>query len=314
MQEELLHFDVSSPFELTQALRLAPKQKDATRFAELRLYGPDILARQFEVPRASLSALGNVLRLECAEILSIGPKEIELDYSVLHTSAENVKGLFIAVSQRLLREYLSCFDNSNIMPVSMTAQIIARLADFLRTRNIKSSNFCVLDLFKSNTINLSVFIDGHCELIRAIRYDTEAQAEQEIINSLRYVCSRSSSKQLREIYFSGDLSDREEFISRLREKIEVNPKADSASSASYPNTLLNLSLVKKYSISLPLRNRILQMEKLALAICIIVCLFLGLEIMKKSMSINKLRSSLNLSSYKYALGLEEKIKTLRNEK
>ncbi len=316
MHEQLLHFEVVSPLDLTDGLRLVPAaQGGVTRFAELRLYGADILVRQFELPRSSLSALGNVLRLECAEVLSTEPDEIELDYCVLQTQAENIKGLYIAISRRILREYLSSFDGSDIIPAKMTGQIISRATDYLRAHKIQSSSFCLLDFFKTNLVNLTVFIDGRCELLRVINYDTENEAEQKINDSIRYIFGRSSSKKLYQVYISGDVSGREGFISRLREKIGVDTEADDSAerglNAFYMNAFLKLNLLKKHYVGLTLRNRILQAEKFTLAICIVIGLFLGAQILKKGILINKLKSSFSQTDYKRALSLAEKIRALR---
>ena len=314
MQEQLLHFDISSPFDLKQA-----KEKDATRFAELRLYGPNILARQFSVPSStSVAALGNILKLESAEVLSLEPDKVELDYCISHRLEGNTKGLFIALSGTLLQEYMRSFNKTDIIPVKMTAQVIARLSEFLSTHKIKTGNFCLLDLFKADIINMSVFIDGRCEFIRAIHYDTESYAEQEIINSLRYTCSRSSSKQLCELHFSGDLTDREDFISGLREKIELSPKSDkpaeNALSPNYQDLFLDLNLLKKHSVSLPIHNKIVKAQKLLLAGLLAICLLLALASASKKSKINKLSSSFKMSNYNYALSLQQKIKALGNER
>jgi len=317
MQAKLLNFEIVSPLDLTEILRSVPTaQCGVTRFAELRLYGADILVRQFELPRSSLSALRNVLRLECAEVLSMRPDEIELDYCVLHTTVENVKGLLIAISRRILREYLSSFNGSDIIPAKMTGQIISRTTDYLRANKIQSSSFCLLDFFKTQIVNLSVFIDGRCELLRAINYDTENEAEQKINDSIRYIFGRSFNKQLYKVYFYGDISGRDGFIARLREKIGVDAEPDEsaghahAQNASYMNAFLKLNLLKKYYVGLTLRNRILQAEKFTLAICIVICLFLGVQIFKKGMLIRKLKSSFSQADYKRALSLKEKINAL----
>jgi len=317
MQEKLIIFDVASPLELEKALDQAPqKQNDEIRFAELRLFGPQVLVRNFELPPASNAAIRNILKLECAELLSLEQNEIELDYQITHVIEGQARGTYVAVPRKILKEYLACFDKSDMIPVKITAQIISRSMDFLKNGGTKSRDFCLLDLFKNNIVNLSVFLDGRLELSRPIYYDSQSQAEQEIIHSLRYTHARSSSKQISEIHFSGDLAERQGLISSIKEKVEVGQEKvnEIPGDSDQEDLFLDLNLMKRQGMTLSLRNNVLQAQRLAIAVLSAACLFLAVISVSNGIKIRKLRASFSASNYKYAQSLQEKINSLRHEK
>lgn len=319
MTDKVFNFGVSSPQELQKQLEgvLGENKKTESGFAEINLYGPGVLVRQFDLTGISPRELKSALKLEATEILSLLPEEIELDYQTFSEQQDGIKGFFVAIPKKALREYLSCFDQAKIMPVKMTADIIAAVGNFLLQHQDEKKNFCLLSFSKVNIINLAVFINGQCKLLREVHYEQPSDAEEEVINSLKYVCGRSFNKQLNKVYFSGELSGREALVARLREKIDVDPlsgdsaaSADVASAAAGPEVFLQINLLKRYALSLPLRNRILQISNIAIGICLLSCFLLALSIIKKNLLVGDLRSSFSSAEYDYAVGLQQKVKAL----
>ena len=321
VKEGLVAFEVSSPEELRAALdSFSEKRSSQTRFAELRIYGSGILVRQFELPNVSLGELKNALKLEATEIFSLPPQDIELDYKIFSSSEHKIKGMFLAIPNKLLQEYLSCFDATDIIPVKMTANIIAVAGDFLLNNRTARKSFCLVDFSKTNIINMTVFINGQCELLREIYYDGIDDAEEKVINSLKYIYGKSASKRLNKIYYSGDLFDKDALVLRLQEKIDVEPESGNATDRDImPSTpksdiFFKINLFKKYVPSLPMRNGILRTERVALTIFLLFFLILGAKTLREGLSIRHLRSSFSRTDYDYARSLQEKVNLLSHGK
>jgi len=141
----LFSFKIKSPQELKS--NLVHVNSDLNKnltFAELSIYGPGILVRQFELPHLKLSEISDALRLEASEVFSIPHKEISLSYQIMGDFTEKIKGIYVALPKKTVKEYLSCFEAVKIIPIKLTAEIIKLTSSFLYENNSLKSNFCIL--------------------------------------------------------------------------------------------------------------------------------------------------------------------------
>ena len=319
-RNNLTILSVSSPAELHKQLEsLACVRKQQLCFAELQIYGSGILIRQFDLPHLASRELLNALKLEAIELLSVPTSAIALDYQIMDFSGERIRGIFIAMPAERVREYKNCLRLTQVIPIKMTAKCISVLGEFLADHpEALKNNFCFLDFSKSNIINLAVFINGQCELIREIIYENVNDAEQAVLDSLKYSYGRSVAKKLNKLYFSGIIEEREDLIKSLEGKIEIEPKLAFAGGPSqlakehYHELFLRLNLLKKDYLIAPFRSTLLQTEKIFLTAGIVCCIALGINIIKGAQSIKRLQSSFSITDYEYARLLQEKLKVPNN--
>ncbi|MBF0521452.1 MAG: hypothetical protein HQL24_00180 [Candidatus Omnitrophica bacterium] len=294
MKERLFKIEVCSPEGLCEDLRSLPEatEKEA-RQAQVSVYGSKVLVRQFELPTMAAGEVKGALKLEAAEILSLSPEEIDLEFHISHAGQDKTKGYFLAMPVKVLQQYLSCFEKTDVALVKLTARMLTAAGDFLAKEKQVAKDFCLLDFFNGNMLNLAVFIDGHSELLREIRYDSPEEAEKEVMNSLRYVCGRSSCKSLNKIYFTGDVSDKGELTSHLQKKIEdgsILKHSELLSSGRLTaEDFWKMNLLRAHR---SIRQRLLWIESVALAVCLVMCVILGGKIVKGQATIKNLRASL----------------------
>ncbi len=317
MQNNTIKLEITSPKELQKQLEAMAKDKKANaHFAELEIYGSSILMRQFDLPHLVPHELVKSLKLEAVEILSLSLKAIKLDYKVIDSSGDRIRGIFIAMPKATLHEYTRRFTPLGIIPVKLNAGCLAALGRFLAENpEAIKNNFCFLDFPKYNIVNMVVFINGQCELIREIAYENLEEAEGIVIDSLKYSYGKSVIKQLNKLYFSGNLAGKEELVQRLESKIEIEPKAaftgQSLNSLNVMQQELfsKLNLLKKYSSLLLIRNGILFAERALLALALFLCLITGIKACQGSQSARKLRRSINAKDYEHARTLQEEVRS-----
>jgi len=313
MEHDLIIFRARSPQELKERLiLLSEDQKAAARLAEVRVCGSSILVRQFEFPIMPSAMLKQALRLEAAETLSLLPEEIEIDYRLFNSVTDKKAGLFTAISSKAVQEYLACFEGTGLIPVRITANSIAVAQDFLTQQKNLKNNFCLLHFTGKNVVNLAMFIGSEYLLLREIEYDSFTDAQQEIIDSLKYLLGRSAYKQLDALYFSGDTSGKSELIGILQSTVELNTQ-EKTEPGLKPEELMfsflsGINLLKRMAISLNTRNRILAWTNTSLIICAGLSIALLINMLITQNRIRSISSSFSMQDYEYARKLQQSLK------
>jgi hypothetical protein len=160
-------------------------------------------------------------------------------------------------------------------------------------------------------MNLAVFFDGNLELLREIEYEDWFDAQRKATESLKYLSGRKSHNRLEAIYYLGDLSGKQEFISSLEDSIEFQDTKESVSGIQeynkYIGLLSKINLFKEFELALTMRNIILKILRIIIVCLMVLSLVLIMKIFIKSIKISKLRSSFSASDYNYARELKEKL-------
>ncbi|MDD5729686.1 MAG: hypothetical protein PHN57_00960 [Candidatus Omnitrophica bacterium] len=317
-KENCLSLEIESGEELKNSLLELSKKEPACRFLALNLYGGRVLVRQFELPKLNAQDIMNALRLESVELLHIPQEEVVLDYQILSTEQNKIKGVFIAAPKGLILEYISCCDRVGFSPVKITASIITVLEAFFQKKGVNKETFCLLNFYASGRLHLIVFEKNDCMLLREINYENPQEVEHEVINSLRYCCARSVFKEFNEIYVSGDLSESGFLVERVQKEFEVNVQHVDSSSAlpviTEQSNKFKMNLLKNYVVSLPARNRILQAGYLIAAVCFLASIILGSLFISQNKNIKELRSSFTTADYNYAKQLLSTKSSIKNVK
>ena len=289
------------------------------RPAVLSLYGPQTLVRHFDLPLLSPREIGNALKLEAAEVFSLLPEEIEIDYQILESLNGKTRGVFIGIPKETLTGYVSSLDKASIVVEKITVSTLERINLFLQENKIKNECFYVIDFLKEGITNLVVFDKGSCVLLREIHYENLNDAEKEIIYSLKYSVSKSAYKKFDAAYALGDLLNKDSLISGLEKELQAdiikyNFSADAQLNIDAPGPFFDLNLVRKYFFSKQAQRRILYTTNATLIICLLLFLGLSLKAINQHMLIKNLSASYNAKDYKYAKGLQERLNLLKNAK
>jgi len=291
MKESLLELQASSVLELDIALStLKQNQNGNVCPVILNLFGPQMLVRQFELPRLSPKEVHNALKLEAAELFTLLPDAIEIDYQVLDTSSDKIRGIFVGLPKMLLEDYLSCLDKLRCLPEKVTANIFSRMNYFLNEDKTKGKNFCIVDFFK-------------------------------VVYSLKFVTSKSSCKQFDEIYILGSLSNKKNIVLELERALRKNLcnsieqyEPEIPLDIFKRKGLFDIDLSKKYTFPYSLRQKIFRVTNVLLLSLTVLSLFFAVNFIRYQTAIKKLSTSFDEGAYMYAQILQKELTSLKNVK
>ena len=311
-KETMQCLEVSSPEELAKLLADKPIQEG---FIGLSVYGAQVLVRQFELPAIRKSELKDALRLEAVELLHIKPQEIELEYQLVKAENGKLSGIFVAAPKKLIEEYIACCDSHGLRISSMSARIISAVNSFFLKNKLQSNTFGILMFSGANQLYLAVFDNGLCVLLREINYDDLREAEQEVINSLKYSCSKSASKQLDALYVRGQAQAKEQLLKKLEQVFDVTAQegdgTDSPACSLAESSIFKINLTKGYTVTVKERAALLKITTVLLILCLLMSAGLIAKLVIQSLEAKKVASAFNISDYEYAKGL---VKALENAK
>ena len=315
MKKTLLALQASSPEELNACLpNILKNNKSRLRYITLSITGPRVLVRSFDFENLAIKEIKNRLKFEAVELLSLPVEEIEFDFQILNSTREKTSGVFICLPKNLLKSYIHVLDKANLIPIKITAHILAMMDAFFQKHKTNNGRFCLLDFSESNKIKLAVFNNRQYELLREISYENLDEAKVEVMQSLRSACAKSHVKQLDYVYFSGDLTGKEELMTQVEgdfnTKIEREPSLDIGTALCCRNNFFSLNLIRNYFFSLPERKQILAVMDLILFLCLLGCIDLTYKVKQTEILISDLSSSYTPVDLEYAKQLKKQLKSL----
>ncbi len=321
MRNKVLQLEAISPEDLKD--KLTEKSGLKHSFINLSISGQKVVVRQLELPKLSSRDLENTLRLEAAELLSLLPDEVALEYQVLSRGVNKINGIFVAMPREILEEYYALITKTGAIPLSITAQALSAINASLTNIPYLGKSFSLINFSENNMAYLALFSPGRCELLREISYDNISEAGKEISQSLRYALSKSENKESQELYFTGQTKDKLELIAELETEFNTKSKVVDLdvqkdivpNAASY----FNLNLIKKYTLSLGLRRKLHFFVNSALIAVFLVLLVGLMGIFKLDDQIKALKKDFDPAKRIVEYGnkisdLQGKIKLLENEK
>ncbi len=318
MKNSLLAFAASSAEELENKITTSLKENPSkSRLTTLAIGGPQVLICPFNLEKMSSKELLAHLRSEAVGMLSLPLDQIVMDYQILSGEDETVAGIYTCLPKSSLDGYLAVLNNAKLIPVKITTYFLATIDSFFRQHETKNERFCLIDFSKETNINLAIFMDHQCELIRQIPYDDDNEAKNEVIQSLRSACSKSRNKQFDNIYFYGHLTNKENLILEI-EKV-FNTKTTryhsmDVSSLTTQDNFFTINLLKEHAFSLQERRLIFLAVHAVLLIVLLVNIGLGIKLFEINKNITDIKSSYNDSEYSYALSLQEQVNAQHGKK
>lgn len=316
MPAKILNLEAASVEELKQSLTALSDIKGS--YVNLSISGPKVMVRQFDLPKLPLKELQNSLALEAAELLSLHPEEIELDYQVLDSDVERIKGVFLASPKQLLEDYFLELTQAKLIPVVISAVILKVADSFLSKTNFETKSFYLINFGRTNMIDLVVFQDGRCELLRDISCEDMDEAKKEIENSLRYASSKFGNKMPEQVFFTGELQSKQELISHLVAefgfKVEQLDLKEQIQEAKGQKPYFTLNLIKNYSLPVSIRKNLSLALNLIMAIAVLISAATIIKVVRTEKLLKDLNAAVKSSDYDYVQKLQDKVKALNHEK
>lgn len=319
MEKPFLRLEIKTAEQLDKALSAITENdaRDANHLAVLNLFGPQVLIRQFDLPRLSNAEIKDAIKLEAAEIFSILPKEIEIDYQIMNQTKDKITGVFAAIPKKTLIDYISRLYKAKLTPVGIIPDIFSRINHFLSENKIADKNFCVIDFYKDSVTNIISVNNGKCEFLREIHDESQDDAEKEIAYSLKFIIGKSRKKQFAGVYILGDVSNKNNLISNLKRDLNIeitHYSSDPQRNSPQEDLFFNIDFIKSYGFSLPMREKIMYAANFVLFICLVAFFVLSIKLISQGRLIKNLSTSFKISDYNYAKGLQESLQLFKNAK
>ena len=312
VEENILSLEASTPEELKDIItELSKTEKLKSRFVSLAIRGVEVLVNPFNMANTSVKELKNNLMFEAVEFLSLPVDEIEFDFQILHSDKEKISGFYSCMPKKLLQSYLSILYQAKLIPIKITAHILAGVDSFLQKHDDNGKSFCIFDFYRNSTVYLAVFHNKQCHLLREFTYGSLDEAKKEIIQSLRFASSKSSFKKFDCFYFSGDLNRKDGLITQLGKEfnttIERGDFTDVKDALGSERNFFSLNLVRDYAFSLSQRKQIFIGANLVLFCCLAALLLLSVRMVKANILTNSLKASYESTDYDYAKNLKNQL-------
>lgn len=306
MNKTITSFEVSSPDELREAL--AVHESNGPCFAAVRVFGRDVLTRQFNFPNSFTQDLIAGLKLEALETLSAA-LDVEVSYQITDVDEEGIHGIFSAVPRHLLMEYLEVFKSQPLIPVSLTASAVAAVIDFLKTKPMTGDNFCLVNFLKSHAVNIIIFTNARPAFFRELYDLSDSDYKDKITDTIRYSCSQSASKSIDHVLFTGDITGKEALIKSLKELENSSPDM-SLPREEKPLDLTGLNLFGKLVCGLAEREKLVFIFSLVFVASVLWGIFLVWHFSDGYSKLHDAAIKVDMSDYNRALDLKEQIKRL----
>lgn len=211
-----------------------------------------------------------------------------------------------------LRKYLECFKAHGAMPVSLMASGIGAMADFLRDNPTPGEDYCLVNFLGHDAVNIIVFSGSKPAFLRDLYGLSEGDFEGRVKDTIRYSCSRSASKKIDHIYFTGDLKGKEAVMKSLKELEQKSGQASTLSTAA--TDLSGLNFFKKYVLGPQERGNLIKIIALLLLVLGALDLFIITRSAATLAAQRQSSSRIDAGQYQQALDLQDELRQLSNAK
>jgi hypothetical protein len=308
MYEKIKQFEVSSPDELRSAL--ASYEQNGAYFAGVRVFGPNVLTRQFNFPNSSEKDLVAGLKMEASETLSVSADDLELSYQITTVDEKGIHGIYSVMTRHVLMDYLECFKDHSLIPVSLTASAVGAVIDFLNNQRQAGDNFCLVNFLNPRVVNIIIFADGKPTFFRELYDLSDSDFKDKITDTIRYSCSQSASKRIDQMYFIGDLNGKDDLIKSLKEMKYLSSGQPVSAGGAATIDLMGLNLLGKLVCAPEEQKKLVFIFNLISVFSAILCIFMVWHFVSGLIHLHDAGYKVNISAYNHALDLQEQVRRL----
>lgn len=305
MRISTLSLTSSSPDDLrTQLANLSLLDVSRAKHVTLSISGDRVLVQPFKMADIKIKDVKLRLQMVSVELLNLPVDQIAFDYQILSSNGQFVCGVFTCAPKSLVNEYAEVIKDSGLSPLKITAYILTSIQAFQQHNLDVAERFCLLDFSSDGYINLAVLHELRFELLRKVRFDNAREALFEIKQSLRSACAKSSVKHFDNVYFSGDIPDKDEVIKEIEETFDTKSlykdEKDVKDSLTTSDQLFSINLINELVV--PDREYRYMQHAMhgVIGVFVLMCLFGVLKINKTNKSIEELKNRGNQSIYSYS--------------
>jgi hypothetical protein len=256
------------------------------------------------------SALRAHMVNEAAEILSLkDPKAVAVDFQIFDRVQDRLCGAFLCCPREVLESYLDVVNKAGLLIDGFTIPSLARIDRALAGTKGDMERSAYLNL-AAERIDLAIFLDGKCELLRVIPFDNNNEAVGEVIRSLKSVCAKSQKKDCRGLHVSGDIEKGRSVVEMASQALgmEITMIAEgdgleNEQAARY----FRLNLARQYVLSRQIRRKIYWLMDIAIVLLAAAALHgIYMSFVHKA-QIKQIGSSFDRGQLEQARQLEKKL-------
>jgi hypothetical protein len=310
MDNKTLQLEVSSPAELQEAL--TAHVQNGALYASVRVFGPNILTRQFSFPQSSTNDLIAGLKHEASEALILADSDVELSYQVTGSDEQGLRGVISAMPRQLLMEYLQCFKDHPLIPVSLTTSAVGAVADFIKDKSLPVDNFCLVNFLKPGAVNIIVFDHANPIFFRELYDLSDSEYKDKISDTIRYSCGQSISKRVDHIFFVGDLTGKDDLVKSLKELQNTSPAQSVSPEGAKHIDLTGLNLFGKHVCGLAELSKLASIFTALSVISLLLGMFLTWHFANGYTKLQAVKARVNISDYNLALKLQDQVRRLNH--
>jgi type IV pilus assembly protein PilM len=176
-------------------------EKIKTKMAVCSVSGKQVAVRYFKFPQLSQEETEGAVMLEADQVCPFNVDISCVDYQLIPTDDESVKGVLVAATNKLIQEKKSMIDNASLDAVLMDVDGLALLNCFYQYQKDDTSQISAVLNVGSSCTNLAIVDGNGIPFIRDIAY-----AGDDIIKKVAKPLGKTP-EQVKELLFSFEGSE-----------------------------------------------------------------------------------------------------------
>jgi type IV pilus assembly protein PilM len=176
-------------------------EKIKTKMAVCSVSGKQVAVRYFKFPQLSQEETEGAVMLEADQVCPFNVDISCVDYQLIPTDDESVKGVLVAATNKLIQEKKSMIDNASLDAVLMDVDGLALLNCFYQYQKDDTSQISAVLNVGSSCTNLAIVDGNGIPFIRDIAY-----AGDDIIKKVSKPLGKTP-EQVKELLFSFEGSE-----------------------------------------------------------------------------------------------------------
>ncbi|MHC4186706.1 MAG: type IV pilus assembly protein PilM [Planctomycetota bacterium] len=176
-------------------------EKIRTKMAVCSVSGQQVAVRHFKFPQLSQEEIEGAVLLEADQVCPFNVDVSCVDYQLIPTEDDSVKGVLVAATNKLIQEQKSMVENASLDPVLMDVDGLALLNCFYEYQKDDTAQVSAVLNVGSSCTNLAIVDGNGIPFIRDIAY-----AGNDIIKKMTKPLGKTP-EQIKELLFGFDGSE-----------------------------------------------------------------------------------------------------------
>ena len=311
--ENKIALEASSPKQLKANLADVIEKKGVKSCpVSLSIREPKVIICPFTLEKVEAKDIKHHLLSEAGELMSLTPDEITIDFQITRSDPKKIRGFYMCMPKSSLENYLQILDQEKFNTVKITEQFLVSVDSLFQKGKLNGERICFLDFLTKDTVSLFIGNKKECELLRKVRYEDHEEAQKEIIQSLRSASAKNKTKHYDYIYHCGEIEQMDKLTDFLGKTFDTETGEiafiDHKAALTNEKAYFSLNLLRNYLFSHHHLKYIQMGANILLALCVMISVLMGFQMLKKNIKINKVKEYYQDTEYQYAVKLRDNLK------